>query len=142
MPKISRDILKQFLPNHEAIVAFEQIQRYIEDTSPEQIDQIVEQIGLISEQVTILDLLLSRLKNINATEINNRLDALDVPLSRGRNMAPIEARLDSIDAMPSQRLNLSIVNQRLDALEAAYRRRENLQDISSRIAKIETFLGI
>lgn len=97
MPKISRDILQQFLPNHQAIVAFEQIQGYVEDVGPEEIDKIIEKIGLISEQVTILELLLSRLKNINVTEVNNRLDILESMPRRPENLRDIYSRIAKIE---------------------------------------------
>lgn len=108
MAKISRDVLKQFLPNHETIVAFEKLLTFMDDTAPTQLEEIL--------------VLVSSIKRVNVAEINSRLETMEVPLSRGRNMSAIESRLDELNSMPA--------------------RSENLRDIMTRIEKIETFLGI
>jgi hypothetical protein len=128
MAKIGRDVLKQFLPNHETIVAFERLLNFVDDTAPTQLEEIL--------------VLVNSIKRVNVADINSRLQAMEVPLSRGVNMAPVAARLDEIGATPAQRVNLSSIYARLDALETAQAQRTNLKNLQSRLEKIETFLGV
>lgn len=129
MPKISRDVLKQFLPNHETIVAFEKLLNFMDDTAPTQLEEIL--------------VLVSSIKRVNVGEINSRLAAMEVPLSRGRNLAPIEAGLAEMSSTNNpRRENLSSILARLDALETAQRRSENTRAMLTRLENIEKFLGI
>lgn len=128
MAKIGRDVLKQFLPNHETIVAFERLLNFVDDTAPTQLEEIL--------------VLVNSIKRVNVADINSRLQAMEVPLIRGANMTPVAARLDEIGATPAQRVNLSSIYARLDALEAAQAQRTNIKGLQDRLEKIETFLGI
>lgn len=128
MAKIGRDVLKQFLPNHETIVAFERLLNFVDDTAPTELEEIL--------------VLVNSIKRVNVADINSRLQAMEVPLSRGVNMAPVAARLDELSAAPAQRVNLSSIYARLDALEAVQTQRTNIKDLQDRLDKIETFLGI
>ena len=128
VPKISRDILKQFLPNHETIIAFENLLNFMDVTSPTQMEELLE--------------LVSGAKRINATDINNRIAALEVPMSRGRNTSAIESSLSELGNAPAQRANLSSILTRLDDLELMQRRSTNTRDIVTRLENIEKFLGI
>lgn len=128
MAKIGRDVLKQFLPNHEAIVAFEKLLNFMDDTAPTQLEEIL--------------VLVSSIKRINTADINSRLASLEVPLSRGRNMAPVESSIAELASAPAQRANLTSIHARIDALEAAQAQRVNIRDLQMRIEKIEAFLGV
>lgn len=126
---ISRDVLQQFLPNHETIIAFENLLKFVGDTAPEQIDELIA--------------LISGIKRINATDINSRLAALEVPATRGANLSSVNQRLGDMESLPTPRgVNLSSIYARLDALEATQTRRDNLQPIIARIENIEKTLGI
>ena len=126
---ISRDVLQQFLPNHETIIAFENLLKFVGDTAPEQIDELIA--------------LISGIKRVNATDINSRLAALEVPATRGANLSGVNQRLGDLESLPTPKgVNLSSIYARLDALEAAQTRRDNLQPILSRIENIEKTLGI
>ena len=126
---ISRDVLQQFLPNHETIIAFENLLKFVGDTAPEQIDELIA--------------LISGIKRVNATDINSRLAALEVPATRGANLSGVNQRLSDMESLPTPRgVNLSSIYARLDALEAAQTRRDNLQPIIACIENIEKTLGI
>lgn len=128
MAKIGRDILKQFLPNHETIVAFEKLLNFVDTTAPTQLEEIL--------------VLVSSIKRINTADISARLAAMEVPLTRGRNIAPLEARLNEATVPTAQRPNLSNIYARLEALEALQRRTENHRAILTRLENIEKFIGI
>lgn len=100
--KLSRQQLQSFLPNHEAIKAFEALFDYIGQTSPDNFDEILSLIGSARRQN--VDALLKRLDNLDAlvgrktnlTDVNARLDALEANIIRSANLAPIRQRLDDI----------------------------------------------
>lgn len=128
--RIGRDILKQFLPNHETIVAFEKLLKFANETAPNEIEEILA--------------LVSSVKRVNTGEINNRLAQLEIPLNRGRDpsQAQTDRRIAEIEVQLSPRANLSSIYARLDALEANQVRRENSSALTLRIENIEKFLGV
>lgn len=126
--KLDRQVLASFLPNHEAIVAFEKLLNFAIDTAPTQLEDLL--------------VLVSSLKRVNGTEINSRLAALEVPLTRSANVAQLARQVAEQDQTPHSRVNLSDIYARLDALEAARDRRTNIKDLQDRLEKIEIFLGV
>jgi hypothetical protein len=126
---ITRDQLKQFLPDHQTIIAFENLLKFAGETAPDQIEALIS--------------LISGIKRINATDINSRLSALEVPTTRGANLSSVNQRLGDLESLPTSRgVNFSSIYARLDALEAAQIRRDNLQPVIARIENIEKTLGI
>ena len=128
MPKIGRDVLKQFLPNHETIVAFEKLLNFMDDVAPTQLEEIL--------------VLVNSIKRINTVDITARLANLEVPLGRGRDQTRVDSRISEAENQPNQRQNLTSIYARLDALEAAQAQRINTKDVLTRIEKIESFLGV
>lgn len=100
--KLSRQQLQQFLPNHEAIKAFEALFDYMGQTSPDNFDEIYALIG--SSRRQNVDATLKRLDDLEAlvgrktslTDVNARLDALEASITRSVNLAPLQQRLDEI----------------------------------------------
>ena len=126
---ITRDQLKQFLPDHQTIIAFLNLLKFAGETAPDQIEALIS--------------LISGIKRINATDINSRLAALEVPVTRGANLSSVNQRLGDLESLPTSRgVNFSSIYARLDALEAAQIRRDNLQPIIARIENIARTLGI
>src|SRR5689334_14469475 len=102
---ITRDQLKQFLPDHQTIIAFENLLKFAGETAPDQIEALIS--------------LISGIKRINATDINSRLAALEVPVTRGANLSSVNQRLGDLESLPTSRgVNFSSIYARLDALEA------------------------
>src|SRR5690242_4720112 len=126
---ISRDQLKQFLPNHETIIAFEKLLQFAGETAPDQIEELLS--------------LINGVKRINASDINSRLSALEIPPGRSENLSSVNQRLGDIESMPVTRcVNMSDIYARLNELESVQTRRDNLQLIIARIENIEKTLGI
>lgn len=100
--KLSRQQLQQFLPNHEAIKAFEALFDYMGQTSPDNFDELYALLG--SGRRQNVDAVLQRLDELEAlvgrktslTDVNARLDALEASVRRSDNLAPIRQRLDEI----------------------------------------------
>jgi len=100
--KLSRQQLQQFLPNHEAIKAFEALFDYMGQTSPDNFDEIFSLIGSARRQN--VDALLKRLDDLESAvgrktslaDVNARLDALEASIARSANLAPIRQRLEDI----------------------------------------------
>jgi len=127
MARIGRDVLKQFLPNHETIVAFEKLLKFMDD-SPSDFEELLA--------------LVSSIKRVNVADISARLNSLEVPTPRSGQDARLAARTAELEQMPLQSANLSSILQRLSALEANQARRETQTALNQRITKIENFLGI
>lgn len=128
MPKIGRDILKQFLPNHETIVAFERLLDFVDTTAPSDIEVVLS--------------LVSSVKRVNTNNIDARLRELESPTARRSDNSRTEGRLGIVEGQTPRNVNLNSILARLDALEAAARRRELNTAILARLDTIEKFIGV
>lgn len=101
--KLSRQQLQSFLPNFEAIKAFEALFDYMAQAAPDNFDEIYSLIGSTRRQN--VDATIKRLEDLEAlvgrktslTDVNARLDALESSLTRSANLGPILRRLENIE---------------------------------------------
>ncbi|MES3022742.1 MAG: hypothetical protein V4857_14275 [Pseudomonadota bacterium] len=128
--KLGRKTLAEFLPNHEAIIAFENILEFVGTVGPDALAELL--------------LIVSSLKRVNVAEINDRLADIESASIRGRAQSPagLEPRIADLEARSPRAPNLSSITDRLDALEKMAARRENLTAILARIENLENITGV
>jgi len=89
---LNRKILASFLPNHEAVKAFEAVIRSVEDTTPASIDEL-----------TLLTLQQRRgREDIITNKINDLLlimENIQATLDRKQNTTLLEARIKALEEM-------------------------------------------
>ena len=111
-----------------AIRALESILKYVGETGPEALEDI---LALLNGQ-----------RHNNTSMLEARVSDLETLLRRTSNLSAVTARVGDVEQMPPQRANLSAVLARLDAIEAAVSQRTNLSAILRRLENLEKITGV
>lgn len=107
-PILNRQQLSQFLPNHEAIKAFEALFKYVSSTAPEIVDDISSIIAsmktpayAISDALNRIDAIEQQQRKLNSTygDISNRLDFLEQTVSKKFNSDDVLKRLQNLESI-------------------------------------------
>lgn len=129
MPKlnIDRATLAKFLPDHKTIVAFEKL---LEFASTTDLDSIEDLLALVSG-----------IKRLNGTLINNRLGDLEASPAQRPNLSGINTSIAELQALQPRSENLSSLEKRVEALELE-RQRLNLDPLTKRVENLENIVGV
>ncbi len=95
---LNRQILAQFLPNQEAIKAFETLFKYVYQTQPEQIDDISTFIATIKQPSTSFGNIENRLLELEQrySRLNSSLSNLNLAIEELKQMATSKPNLDAL----------------------------------------------
>lgn len=129
MSKLTRDQLAKFLPDNQAVRAFEQLFQSVNDT--------------ISTVEGSINSTLGTGRAPNLTMLEKRLEALELTQQQRENLTLVYKQLNELkETAQSRGTNLSMVEQRLSMLEVNAQRPTSLSEITQRLNAIESFIGI
>ena len=101
---LTREQLALFLPNHEAIKAFEKLMLMVSEDLP------------ISEND--LAAIVAGIPRVNVESIRQAVASLEAMQVQSPNLDPLSKRLETLEQQPDKRPNLTAVETRLAAIEA------------------------
>lgn len=104
--KLSRQQLQQFLPNHEAIKAFESLFEYVTQTGPDTTGDIQSILATLAVPTVAIN------------RIAARLDELEQKQARPTAYGDILARLEVLEQQVAKRAGNGDILQRLQNLES------------------------
>ena len=127
MPKLTRDQLVKFLPDHESVRAFEQL-----------FDTVNEVWQLDTGDLSTISGI-SRTENL--TPIERRINSLESIQSRTINTNSLDKKIEILETAQCRTQNLNLIELRLNVLESRQNQKQNLNEIHKRLEYLESMVG-